>query len=87
VDTETELLIQDALRKLMRDRTSIIIAHRLSTIKNVDRILVMHKGRLVEEGTHEELLERGGYYHRLYRLQYADQEPPGGAAAPRPAVV
>ena len=87
VDTETELLIQDALRKLMRDRTSIIIAHRLSTIKNVDRILVMHKGRLVEEGTHEELLERGGYYHRLYRLQYADQEAPGGAAAPRPAVV
>lgn len=87
VDTETELLIQDALRKLMRNRTSIIIAHRLSTIKNVDRILVMHKGRLVEEGTHEELLERGGYYHRLYRLQYADQEPPAGAAAPRPAVV
>jgi ATP-binding cassette subfamily B protein len=87
VDTETELLIQDALRKLMRNRTSIIIAHRLSTIKNVDRILVMHKSRLVEEGTHEELLERGGYYHRLYRLQYADQEPPAGAAAPRPAVV
>lgn len=87
VDTETELLIQDALQKLMRDRTSIIIAHRLSTIKNVDRILVMHKGKLVEEGTHEDLLARSGYYHRLYRLQYADQETPGGASAPRPAVV
>lgn len=87
VDTETELLIQDALQKLMRNRTSIIIAHRLSTIKNVDRILVMHKGKLVEEGTHEQLLARGGHYHRLYRLQYADQELPGEEGAPRPAVI
>ncbi len=72
VDTETEALIQDALSKLMRGRTSIIIAHRLSTIRNVDRIVVLHKGRVVEEGTHEALLERNGYYKRLYELQYVE---------------
>jgi ATP-binding cassette subfamily B multidrug efflux pump len=72
VDTETEALIQDALAKLMRGRTSIIIAHRLSTIRNVDRIIVMHKGRIVEEGGHEDLLTRNGYYARLYELQYAE---------------
>ncbi len=71
VDTETEVLIQDALNKLMLNRTSIIIAHRLSTIRNVDRIIVMHKGRIVEEGTHEELLNRQGVYRRLYDYQYA----------------
>ncbi|HXF82724.1 MAG TPA: ABC transporter ATP-binding protein, partial [bacterium] len=74
VDTETEQLVQDALRKVLRGRTSIIIAHRLSTIQHVDRILVMHKGRLVEEGTHRELLARGGIYTKLYQLQYRDQE-------------
>ncbi|MBV9281837.1 MAG: ABC transporter ATP-binding protein [Chloroflexi bacterium] len=74
VDTETEALIQDALEKLMAGRTSIIIAHRLFTIRHVDRILVLHKGRLVEEGTHDELLAKHGYYHRLYQLQYQDQE-------------
>lgn len=70
VDTETEHLIQDALQKLMRGRTSIIIAHRLSTIQNVDRIIVLHKGRMVESGTHRELLAERGVYHRLYELQY-----------------
>src|SRR5229473_2832411 len=71
VDTETEVLIQDAVNKLMLNRTSIIIAHRLSTIRNVDRIIVMHKGRIVEEGTHEELLHNQGVYRRLYEYQYA----------------
>jgi ATP-binding cassette, subfamily B, multidrug efflux pump len=74
VDTETEALIQDALYKLMEGRTSIIIAHRLSTIRHVDRIIVLHKGRVVEEGTHAELMERNGYYYRLYQLQYQEQE-------------
>ena len=74
VDTETEGLIQEALERLMTGRTSIIIAHRLFTIRHVDRILVLHKGRLVEEGSHDELLSRRGYYHRLYQLQYQDQE-------------
>jgi ATP-binding cassette subfamily B protein len=74
VDTETEALIQDALEKLMAHRTSIIIAHRLSTIRHVDRIIVLHKGRVVEEGTHDELMARGDYYYRLYQLQYQEQE-------------
>ncbi len=77
VDTETEFLVQDALRKFMADRTSIVIAHRLSTIRYVDHILVMHRGRLEEEGTHEELLARGGLYARLYALQFRDQEKRG----------
>ncbi len=74
VDTETERLIQDALRKLMHGRTSIVIAHRLSTIQNVDRILVLHKGRLVEAGSHRDLLAQRGVYHRLYELQYRAHE-------------
>jgi ATP-binding cassette subfamily B protein len=74
VDTETEILIQDALRRVMRNRTSIIIAHRLSTIQHVDRILVIHRGRLTEEGSHRDLLARGGIYTKLYHLQYRDQE-------------
>jgi ATP-binding cassette subfamily B protein len=68
VDTETERLIQQALQKLMQDRTTIVIAHRLSTIRNVDRILVMRKGALIESGTHSELVEAGGYYRTLYEL-------------------
>ncbi len=73
VDTETEALIQDALEKLMQGRTSIIIAHRLSTIQNVDRIMVMRKGKLIEQGSHAELLKQGGYYRKLYELQYQER--------------
>jgi ABC-type multidrug transport system fused ATPase/permease subunit len=71
IDTETEQLIQDALVKLMEGRTSIVIAHRLSTIQHADKILVMHKGKIRETGTHQELLAKRGYYYRLYQLQYA----------------
>jgi len=70
VDTETEVLIQEALDPLLRGRSSIIIAHRLSTIQRCDRILVMHHGELKEQGTHQELLRRQGIYRRLYELQY-----------------
>jgi len=71
VDSETEAKIQQALYRVMEGRTSIVIAHRLSTIRFVDRILVFRKGKLIEEGSHEELLEKGGYYAKLYELQYA----------------
>ncbi len=74
VDTETEVLIQDALRVLMKGRTTIAIAHRLSTIQDMDRILVLHKGQLREAGTHQELLARRGIYYKLYQLQYQEQE-------------
>lgn len=70
VDTETEILIRDALKALMRGRTTIAIAHRLSTIQDMDRILVLHKGRLRESGSHQELLAQRGIYHRLYQLQF-----------------
>ena len=70
VDTHTEQLIQDALRRLMRGRTCLVIAHRLSTIQDVNRIVVLHRGRVREVGTHAELLARGGIYSRLYQLQF-----------------
>ncbi len=74
VDTETEILIQKAIEKLLVNRTSIVIAHRLSTIQNADKIIVMHKGELREMGTHQELLSKKGIYYKLYQLQYKDQE-------------
>ena len=74
VDTETEILIEDALKRLMEDRTSVVIAHRLSTIQNADRIIVMHRGEIRETGTHNELLQQEGIYYRLYQLQYKGQE-------------
>ncbi|OEH86938.1 hypothetical protein BHU72_01375 [Desulfuribacillus stibiiarsenatis] len=70
IDSYTEELIQDALPKISHGRTTIIVAHRLSTIQKADRILVIHKGRLVEEGTHEELLGKKNFYYTLYKLQY-----------------
>ena len=73
VDTETELIIQDALNELMKSRTCLIIAHRLSTIQNCDRIIVLHKGEIQEEGSHSELLKRQGIYYKLYQLQYKEQ--------------
>jgi ATP-binding cassette subfamily B multidrug efflux pump len=74
VDTETELLIRDALHVLMAGRTTIAIAHRLSTIQDMDKILVLHHGQLRESGTHQELLAQRGIYYKLYQLQYKDQE-------------
>jgi ATP-binding cassette subfamily B protein len=79
VDTETEMLIRDALHALMAGRTTIAIAHRLSTIQDMDRILVFHKGRLREAGTHQELLAQRGIYFRLFELQYKTASPGGQA--------
>jgi ATP-binding cassette, subfamily B, multidrug efflux pump len=89
VDTKTELLIREALGRLLSGRTAVVIAHRLSTIQYADRILVFHKGRLREQGAHQELLAQRGIYFRLYQLQYKEQElhngngvhPPAGASA------
>ncbi|RPI14962.1 MAG: ABC transporter ATP-binding protein [Ignavibacteriae bacterium] len=72
VDTHSEILIQNAIEKLMEGRTSIIIAHRLSTIQKCDKIIVMHKGEIRESGTHQQLLELGGIYSKLYQLQYKE---------------
>jgi ATP-binding cassette subfamily B protein len=74
VDTETEFRVRDALNRMVEGRTSVVIAHRLSTIQRADRILVMHKGKLRESGTHQELLAHRGIYWKLYQLQYKDQD-------------
>jgi ATP-binding cassette, subfamily B, multidrug efflux pump len=74
VDTETEILIQKAIEKLLIGRTSIVIAHRLSTIQSADKIIVLHKGEIKEKGNHQELLAKRGIYYKLYQLQYKDQE-------------
>lgn len=74
IDTDTEMLIRDALHVLMARRTTIAIAHRLSTIQDMDRILVLHRGEIREAGTHQVLLARRGLYYTLYQLQYTEQE-------------
>ena len=79
VDTRTEVLIQRAMARLMKDRTSFVIAHRLSTIRDADTILVMNRGSIVEQGSHHQLLDRGGFYAELYNAQFS--EPLAEAAA------
>ena len=74
VDTRLEVLLQKAMRNIMKGRTSFVIAHRLSTIRNADLILVINEGNIVEQGTHEELMEKGGFYENLYNSQFADKE-------------
>lgn len=76
VDPETEHLLREGMRRLIENRTSLVIAHRLSTIQNASKIVVMHKGRVREVGTHQDLLDRRGIYFKLYQLQYKDQEIP-----------
>jgi len=83
VDTETESLIQDALEKVMKDRTCLVIAHRLSTIRNADRIIVLHHGEVREVGSHAELMQKQGIYYRLYQLQYAMEESKIAPATPQ----
>ena len=72
LDTESERLVQDALNRLMPDRTTLVIAHRLSTIEHADQVLVLDEGRIVERGTHSELLEQGGLYAHLHRMQFRE---------------
>jgi len=74
VDSDTEARLQRALDAVMEGRTALMIAHRLSTIRAADRIVVFHKGRVVETGSHDELMARGGVYSRLYRLQFAQEK-------------
>ncbi|HHY65118.1 MAG TPA: ATP-binding cassette domain-containing protein, partial [Clostridiaceae bacterium] len=70
VDTRTEIQIQQAMRKLMKDKTCFVIAHRLSTIQNADHILVIRDGSIVEQGTHRDLMQKGGFYCQLYNAQF-----------------
>jgi len=73
IDTETEVLIQDSLAKMMNVGTMLVVAHRLSTIQHADKIIVLQKGEIVEEGNHQELLKKRGQYYKLYQLQYQHQ--------------
>ncbi|HKS16084.1 MAG TPA: ATP-binding cassette domain-containing protein, partial [Planctomycetota bacterium] len=82
VDTESERRFQAALDPLLKDRTALVIAHRLSTIRRVDRILVLHHGRVVEEGAHDALIRQDGVYAKLYRLQFEGLRVPPGPVAP-----
>ena len=84
LESESERLVQEALAVLMRDRTSFVIAHRLSTVQRADAILVFDRGRLVEQGRHDELVARDGAYARLYRAQFADVKRAGRAATGAP---
>ncbi len=81
LDTESEALVQEALDRLMAGRTTVVVAHRLSTIVHADRVLVLDDGRIVEAGTHQELLARGGLYEELYRRQFE----PAGESSDAPA--
>ena len=74
IDTETESIIQKAIDKVLEGRTSFVIAHRLSTIKNADRILVIRDGKIVEEGSHKDLIRKKGYYYKLYTNQFIEQK-------------
>ena len=85
LDTESERLVQQAIDELMEGRTVLVIAHRLSTVRRADTIVVMDAGRIVERGTHEELLALGGTYRRLYDLQFAAGDDPGVRAGALPA--
>ena len=84
IDTETEALVQQGIHALMEHRTALVIAHRLSTIQDVDRIHVLHRGRIVESGAHDELMALSGVYHKLYQLQYASQRDPKNLHDSRP---